>query len=650
MIGDIRKSLKTRTIKLVIWLMLGSLCLGLIPFALRMSGRNKADSIGVVNGQHIGALEFKRKIAEIQTIISEIRQNYGSQADMVLKMWGLDRRPEELVVDGLIGEKIIKAVSEDLGTAVHKEYVQAKLRDPQFVRQYLATLIPPHALRGGTLDVVALKQNLQRQSISDDEFEEILEETFLRAFLLKLIEGGLYIPEAELRNGFIGQYLKKKYAYVAVPRSKYEARVREQKITDKELESYYANPTHKESYRIPEKRSAKVWTFSSDNFGIVISDKELEESYLRRRSQYIKKPAEVDVQHILFTFTPETKIDARKKMQEIYTQIIAAPETFSAVAARESMSRDKGSTVSLKRGERDATFSKIAFDLEKGSISPVLETGEGFEIVKLVEKRAPVFKALDEVRADFTKKLKAEKFNGVFSSNAQRVVSQSRETPALLTAFVEKHKGQESSITDSVVAENSQQRTLFNLRKVGDKAFYQEGGKGYLIELTALTPSTIPVLSSIKDKVEKSIYESRALELLKKDLEEAKEALRSGNKNLEQVAQSLKGTVEKTDWISFSDQASMKKIQQMQIKLASLANLTRIGALMSEITDKDGYIFQLKEMDPFSETEYAKQKGFIRYQLNSQEMQGLVGAFLQDLREKAAIDLNSDLTKRSFRA
>ena len=144
MISDIRNFLQTRGARIFLWLLVGSFFIGIIPLAFRM-GRHREDSLGTVNGQHIGALEFRRKLVEVQNMMRDIRQAYGIQADMVLKMWGFDKRPDELVLDGLVDEKVMKATTDSLGARVSNEYLQTKLRDPYFVRQYLGSVIPAHS-------------------------------------------------------------------------------------------------------------------------------------------------------------------------------------------------------------------------------------------------------------------------------------------------------------------------------------------------------------------------------------------------------------------------------------------------------------------------------------------------------------------------
>ena len=332
MIGDIRKSLKSPAVKLLLWAVIGSMFIGSISLIIQHSGRSEQESVAMVNGYPIGILEFRRKLVNFNARIQQFRQKYGDQAEWRLKASGFDRKPDVVVLEALVGNKVLKSVSDTLGLEVHHDYMHTKLRDFYFILEHLGDIVPPYVFAGGTLDVAALKYNLKQQGISEEEFEEILNDAMLRAFLIKLVEGGLYIPRNELKDAYIGQFLRKKFAYVLLPRSRYLEKVKAKKITDAEIEKFYSNSKNRETYRIPEKRSAKVWAFSPDGFGVIISDKALKDAYNSLRRQYIKKPAEVDVQHILFKFTDKNKLEVRAKSQEVLKEALDDPEKFAQLA------------------------------------------------------------------------------------------------------------------------------------------------------------------------------------------------------------------------------------------------------------------------------------------------------------------------------
>ncbi len=643
MIGDIRKQLQAPQTKILIWAMLASLVASMTVGGLILHFQSP-DRIATVNGHNITYLEFVRKLNEVQNVIKQVRQTQGVNAEKVLKMWGLDKRPDEFVLETLIGEKVIKSATANLGAEVHPEYVQAKLNDQFFVYQNLRGLIPPQAMRGGTIDVVALERNLERQGISMSDFDEMLNDALLQAFLFNLVEAGLYIPDDALKDAYISQNIKKKYAYLPLSRSAYVTKAKQTKLNDAEVASYYRGS--QENYRIAEKRSAKVWTFNPDTFGVIISDADLKTVYNRNRRSYIKTPEQAKVQHILLKFTKDNKTEVRTKAQEIYTSVKDSPEKFSAVAAEKSESSDKGSTITVKRSDKNRTFTSVAFGLKKDGISPVRETSDGFEIIKLIEKVKPEYKSLEEVKPELSSKLKKEKFERIFDANAQRVVSQSRQAPAFLTKFIEQHKGQLSTVKEAAQSEEQQSQRIFKIRKIGDKAFYQDAGKGYIVELTTLVPSKIPALKDIKTKVTEDIYKQKALELLNKDLKQGLSDVRSGKKTLSQVAQALNGTVDITDWIKFSDRETLKKLEDMKLSLPEVAQLVKQGAIASDVTDTHGYLIQVKQIDKFSPEDYEKEKASIRRSLTRQESQGLTAAFIQSLKDQANISLNKEILRQ----
>lgn len=647
MITDIRKTLKTTQVKVLIWVSLASL-VGGSAIALLVSRliSGRTDVVATVNGHDVTVVEFARRLTEIQNFISQIKQTQGVNADEVLKMWGLDKRPHEFALEGLIGEKVMKSAGRSLGAQIHPEYVQSKIKDPYFVYQHLRGIIPPEAMSGGTINPRALQANLDRLGISEADFDDLLHDALLRAFLFNLVEAGLYIPDDALKNGYISQEVKKKYAVLPLARSRYVQKAKETPLSDQDIENYYSIKAHQETYRIPEKRSAKVWSFSPETFGLAISDSDLTMAYNRNKRSYVKKPEQVKVQHILFTFTEDTKTDVRGKAQEVYNKVKEAPEKFAELAAQHSASSDKGSTITVKRTDKNRTFATIAFGLKKDGISPVQETSEGFEIIKLIEKVPAEYKALDEVKGELTSKLQKEKFDRLFASNAQRVVSQAKDAPALLTKFIEQHNGQLSTIKDVTPGDTNQLNRLFKLRKIGDIGFYQEGDKGYLIELTALEPSKVPPLSAIKAKVTEDIYASKAEEMISADLKQGLADIRAGKKTLAQVAQSLNGTVDITDWIVFNDRETLKKFQDMKLNLPELAQLIKQGAATSDLTDTHGYLIQVKQIDKVDPENYEKEKARIRTRLSREESQGLSAAFIQSLRDQANVSLNEQLLRQ----
>lgn len=644
MIEMIRANLKSKIAKTILWLTLFSLAGASFASMLQYSRRRRADSIGTVNGEDIGFMEYRRKLAQIQQMMQEIRKRSGPHADMVLKMWGYDKNPQELALEGLIGEKAMQSAANSIGSHVSKEYMHSKLRDPYFVREFLGTLVPDIAVTKNGIDTVALKYNLDRQGITEDAFEEALDEAMKRVLFQRLVEGGLYVSASQLKNIYATEFLKRKVSLLSLSFEEYLKRVQAQKATDGAIEKYFEG--HKEEYRIPEKRSAKLYTFDADGYGITIPEKDVESAYHKRKqAAYVEKPESRDILHIVFPFTEANKVEVRAAAQTIFNEVKAHPETFEKVAAEKTKAKDKAIKATVKKNSADKRLEKEVFNLEVNDISPVIETNEGFEIIKLVGKNPAVYKPLDKVKTELLSSLKNEKLRSDFSTNAARIMSQAAEAPELFGKFISEHKGQQSSLDQITRSEKQQATKLFGLSKAGDRAFYVEGDKGYIIELTAITPSTLQPLAAVRDKVVQAYYKDQATKALEADLAAAKERVAKGE-SLDAVAKSFKGSVENTDWLDPRNRETLKKIQEQGIPVDKVMRLVKVHDTDTVVTPKNGYLIELRELEPFNEADFEKKRAGLEYEVRKQEESSFVPVFVLELRNKAKVQLNDEFARQ----
>lgn len=652
MIGTIRHYMQKSGAKAILWLTLFSLAGGSFIMMFQFSRRFKADSMGSVNDQEIGFMEFRRKYAETQRMMHEIRRMYGPQADMILKMWGLDKDPQEFVLESLISEKVIQSAADATGAQVSKEYLQTKLRDPYFVRQYLGNVIPPQALAGGTLDVAVLKQFLQHQNISEEEFEENVIDAMKRALLQHLIAGAVYVPRAAVKKAYERDYLKKRFATARIPFSEYVKKAKQEKITEGALDKYYAE--HKEDYRIPEKRSARVWSFDPEHFGIQIADKDLESAYHKRKRSFVEKPEQYVIQYILFTFdknNADKKIEMRKQAQEVLKQAKEKPETFEALAAKHSQSKDKGTTVTVQQGSKPGMFESTVAGLQPKEISPVIETADGFEIIKLISKKEPVFKPLAKVKDALLKSLKQEKFATEFNANAQRVISQASDLPEVFTTFIRDRKGHESTVTDVTAEGTPKSERIFGLAKKGDKAFYEDEGKGYIVELTNVIPSVIPPLTQVKEKIQQDMYNEKAHALAEADIAKVRAALKD-KKNLKEAMRSLtdvKPEFYDTELLDTKNHAAAKSLHDKKLPVQKMAKLTTVHTLATDISPEQVSFAELLEIEPFKQEDFDKKKAQLEVQLRHQLAGPMQRGFVDALRARAKIDINKELLRGAGR-
>lgn len=640
MIGSIRKHIKTGGAKLILWVTLLGIASGSFFTVVRFSRRfGSVDALATVNGYDISVMEYRRKLLSITQFIQEIRKVYGSQADVILSLWGLKDRPEQAVLDELIQKKAIQAEANNISSHIDREYVSSKLRDPLFIREFLADIVPPQALAGGSLNVEMLRYNLARQGMTEQDFDEAAREAVQYSLLDKLIKGALYIPNSALKDLFVRQDSKKKYAIIGVKKEKYLKKVRAEKISDKDIENYFT--AHKEDYRVPERRNGRLWTFA---YEAPVTDKELHSYYDQHRKNYIDKPEEWVIERIVLKATPQDMIKKRREAQELMKAVKENPQQFEGLAKKHSESPERGAPITLTKEKMEGSISQALLGLTKGGISPVIETEDGFALVKLIEKKLATYKPIEKVKGDIKKTVARQKFITDFNANAQRIISQANEMPELFKRFVEEKKAQVSTIENMTLKENVQAEKLFDLQKKGDKAFYAEGDKGYIIELTDTQKSYVPELSAVKDKVMKDIYDDKAHKLIEADLQKARSLIPKG---VEAAAKAIGATSEITDWVDPRKPATYKKLEDKKITMSTVSPLAVVHATALGFTDDGGYVIELHEIEPFDQAAFERKKNELRTYMIQKELPILEKSFIDYLRSKAQVTINEDLLHRS---
>jgi peptidyl-prolyl cis-trans isomerase C len=102
-------------------------------------------------------------------------------------------------------------------------------------------------------------------------------------------------------------------------------------------------------------------------------------------------PERVRASHILLRInpknTPEQKAEIKKKLEEIRTDIEKKTITFAEAAKKyseDSSNAQKGGDLDFfARGQTEKPFENIAFSMNPGTISPVVETSYGYHIIQV---------------------------------------------------------------------------------------------------------------------------------------------------------------------------------------------------------------------------------------------------------------------------
>ena len=125
--------------------------------------------------------------------------------------------------------------------------------------------------------------------------------------------------------------------------------------------------------------------------GIVVSEEEIP-TYYQEHADRFRQPASVRIRHILLRLprnpSAESLAQARSRAAELLGQLRRGAD-FATMAKKYSdgaAGGDGGDLGVLRQGELHPALESVAFSLEPGSISDVVETSAGLNIVKVEER------------------------------------------------------------------------------------------------------------------------------------------------------------------------------------------------------------------------------------------------------------------------
>ena len=135
---------------------------------------------------------------------------------------------------------------------------------------------------------------------------------------------------------------------------------------------------------------------------IQVSDKEIADYYQSHPEEF-KTPLGVKIKTILV----KTKEEAENILKEL-----KEGASFDTLAKEKSIhpSASKAGDIGwFGKGQQDPELEKAAFSLEKDKVSDVIKTADGYQIIKVIDKKGGNIRTLPEVEKKIKMKLQAQK-------------------------------------------------------------------------------------------------------------------------------------------------------------------------------------------------------------------------------------------------
>ena len=347
------------------------------------------DVVASVNGRRVTVADFQRAY---QAQIQAYRNAYGGNlSEQMLKQLGLDRQILQQLVDQEAELAEARRLKVDVSDAELSQYIlsnPAFQENGQFVGQarYVAML------------------RMQRPPLTVDQFEESLRNQQAIKKLYAAVTGWISVTDKEVEQEFQRRNEKVKLEMVSFPADKFRSAVT---VTDADLSSWF--DAHKESYRIGERRKIRYLLVDVDALrgSSQPTAREVERNYAENLELY-STPEQIRASHILFK-TAGKKDDEVKAKAEQALKAVQAGGDFAALAKKDSddetSAKQGGDLDFFPKGRRAPEFDDAAFALQPGQVSGLVKTAEGYEIIKVTDRKPASERPIDEVRAQIVDQL-----------------------------------------------------------------------------------------------------------------------------------------------------------------------------------------------------------------------------------------------------
>ena len=357
-----------------------------------------------VNNIEISASEFERSVSMQRQ--SMLRQ-YGGQLPIEEK----DLR--ERTLTQLINQRLLESVSYENGYRISDSVLSAKIRQ-------LFTV-------DGVFDRSRFEANTRSLGMSIPMYEQTLRNELRLQQMQTAIANSSFLTKEEVHKLAELNEQTRDITVLTFDTAHFSTA---EKPTEEEIKQYYEANMHR--FMVAEKIKVDYIEITSDALS---ENVEVDEDQIKKMYEYyvasISGREERKVRHILLKTTQGS--DAAREKIESLKQELDQGADFAELAkeySQDSGSAEEGGDLGwVALGEMVKPFEQTLFDMEKGSISGIVETQFGYHLIKLDDVRSETIEPLENKRYGYEEELKADGIASMFYDLSERLASTAYENP-----------------------------------------------------------------------------------------------------------------------------------------------------------------------------------------------------------------------------
>ncbi len=321
------------------------------------------DAVVDVDGRRFGARDLLRVRSQQE---EEAKRMLGDSFDPKAIGAQLDLMAANALVQGAI----LSREAERMGLRVSDEEIV------EVVKQ-----LPGFKDEKGEFRPEAIKGYIQYEYGTERRFLDAIRQQLLAQKVLRLLSDSASVSETEARDALRRQKQEVEIAYVALDAAKPGSEVL---VTDAQVDELLAKD---------EARTKDFYDGHPDRFNA---------------------PEKVRARHILVRVPRDASeaqvAEARERATKL-RQRVESGEDFAKVAAEASEdpgSKENGGDLGFfQRGQMVKPFEEIAFVMEPGAISDVVQTDFGFHVIELEEKKPAESRSFEDAKREIAREILA---------------------------------------------------------------------------------------------------------------------------------------------------------------------------------------------------------------------------------------------------
>ena len=588
------------------------------------------DVLADVEGRQITVAEFHRAYHQQLEIYGGAYG--GNLSEQVLRQMGLDRQ----VLQQLVDEQAALEEAARLGLDVTDVEVRERI-----------VALPGFQENGAFVGEERYKQILrvQRPPMTHVQFEESLRRSLLLAKLQRALTEWMTVTDAEIEEEFLRRNEQVKLELVTFLADAFRPDVT---VTDAEVEEHFdANAS---SYRIPEKRRIRFLAIDTQALRaqVFVSPQDVERAYNDGIDQYTI-PEQVRASHILLLTEGKDETAVRQRAETILAEARTDAD-FAALAMRYSedeASRTSGGDLDFfTRGRMVPEFEQVAFSMEPGRLSDLVQTTYGFHIIKVTDKRDSQVRPLEDVRQQIVEQITSSRAQARADQISRELAPEIDEPDDLDHAASSRgltvQESELFAIDEPVLGLGSSPEVATEAFRMleGEVAGPLRAQQGYaFIVVTGTQDAYVPQLDEVTERVRDDVIRQKATDLALRKATEVAPALKNAtdfSSSATRAGLEPKTTLLIVRGSPIPDIGASQEIDRVAFSLAP-------GLTSDPIATPDGVaIIRVVERTDSSPDELAAAGDALREELLGARRNRFFSAYMAKAKERMRIDINGD--------